>query len=161
MTEHLAPTPNPDPKDTTRRTRGLVLIALVVGLGLGAAATSVVASRDDDSSAQSSSTESSAAQLSDVQGSCRGWMGSSEGEGSDSAWCSEMFSWMNETSNGSMMGDMMWQDPARMTTACRNWVEQQRDADATSLGRCTDMVQWMDDHMSRDAGRWMMDDHSS
>lgn len=159
MTEHLAPTTTPDPSDARRRTRGLVLIALVVGLGLGAAVTSVVSNRDDNSSAQN--PQNSTAQLSEVQDSCRGWMGSPEGEGSDSAWCTEMFIWMSETSNGSMMGAMMWQDPARMTTACRTWVEQRRDSDAASLSRCTDMVQWMDDRMSRDGGRWMMDDHSN
>lgn len=157
MTDHLAPSSTPDPFAATRRTRGLVVVALILGLGLGATVTGIVANRSDDSSA----TPASAAQLSDIQASCEGWMGSQDATSSDPSWCTEMFVWMGETSGSSMMGAMMWQDPARMTTACRNWVDQRRESDAESLARCSDMVQWMDDHMSRDGGRWMMGSSSS
>ena len=156
MTTPAAPPPPTSPR-APRRTQWLVVLALGVGLGVGAAVTGVVASRGDDSAVQRS-----AAQLSDVQASCRGWMGSSDGEGSDPAWCTDMFAWMTDSSDGSMMGSMMWQDSTGMATACRDWVEKQGGSQkATDLQRCTDMVQWMDERMPSQRGRWMMDDGSS
>jgi len=126
------------------------MLALVVGIGVGAAITGVVATRGDDGH-----NASSTAQLSQVQSSCRDWMSSSKGEDPGDAWCTDMFSWMGDQSGGSMM----WQGSEQMGTACRDWVDQDRSGSGqTDQKRCNDMVEWMDQHMSSRGGHWMMQD---
>jgi hypothetical protein len=133
--------------------RWLALLVLVVIVGVGAAIT-VVATRDDDPA-----SGSSAAQLSQIQASCRDWTNSSQSGLSNDQWCTNMFAWMSDQSGGSMMGSLMWQGPEQMGTACREWIHQ-NPADPQSSGkqRCDDMVDWMDGQMSSSGGNWMMQD---
>jgi hypothetical protein len=136
-----------------KRSRWLALLVLLVGIGVTAAVTRVVVTRDDDSA-----SESSASPVSQVQASCRDWMVSSQGGVADQQWCADMFTWMNDQSDGSMTGSMMWQGPEQMGTACRKWVNDDRSPETGSSGkqRCADMVEWMSGHMSSSGGSWMM-----
>lgn len=138
----------------THRSRWLVPLLLVAGLGLvAAAATGVALTRGGDESAQDT-----AAQVSQVQDSCRGWMTSAEADGlADDQWCTDMFAWMEGQSGGSMMGSMMWRGPEQMGAACRAWVEDSAVGPVLDDQRgCDGMVAWMDGHMSTRGGTWMM-----
>lgn len=129
------------------------MLLLVTGIGIGAAATAMVVTEDDDSP-----DGISAARLTQVQASCEDWMRSSDdAPRSDDPWCTDMFAWMSNQSGGSTMGSMMWQGPAQISGACRDWADQSRaGTSASDLERCHDMVEWMDDHMSSRGGTWMM-----
>jgi hypothetical protein len=46
-----------------------------------------------------------------------------------------------------------------MGNSCRDWVNQEgAESGASRRARCTDMVDWMDAHMSSRGGNWMMQD---
>lgn len=123
-------------------------VAIVLAVGIGVAL--VVATGDDDAGAVSTR-----ARLTAVESSCTDWMGSSGGTGPDDQWCTDMFTWMSERTDGSMMGSMMWQDRDELGRACRTWVGEDRP-DTEAPARCDDMVEWMDGHMSSRDGSWMM-----
>jgi hypothetical protein len=93
-----------------------------------------------------------------VQASCRDWVASSHGDDlPDDQWCTDMFAWMGDRSGGSMMHSTMWRSPARMGGACRDWVDRAGAGRAAGRrARCTDMVEWMDAHLSDQGGTWMM-----
>ncbi|MBD8606414.1 hypothetical protein IFT73_06060 [Aeromicrobium sp. CFBP 8757] len=55
------------------------------------------------------------------------------------------------------------QDPASVRlsdvgSACRDWMSSGGVADRDDQRWCTDMVDWMDDHLSGRTGTWMMHD---
>lgn len=134
-----------------RRSRWLALLALLVVVTVGATITAVALNRDD---APEPRSETAVAQLSQVQASCREWVDAFPGDAApDEQWCADMFAWMDEQSDGSMMGSTMWRGPEQMGRSCRAWVDQEGAPDQQ---RCEDMVAWMDGHMSRRDGGWMM-----
>jgi hypothetical protein len=124
------------------------VFALLLAVGVGAAIVGVVVAGDDE--------PASAAQLAQVRESCGEWMTSSH---SEDQWCTDMFTWMSDRSQGSMMGSMMWQGPEEMGTTCREWVAVDHpELSAAGPQRCAEMVAWMDGHMTSHGGRWMMQD---
>jgi hypothetical protein len=136
------------------RIRWFALLVLLVGIGIGAAITGVILTRADDQPGAGS-----AAPLSQVQASCRGWMSSAHSGLADDQWCTDMFAWMGDQSGGSMMGSMMWQGPQQMGASCREWVDQDRgDTGSAGQQRCHDMIDWMDAHMPNRGGNWMRQD---
>jgi hypothetical protein len=144
-------------RGTARRnlSRWLMLLAVLLVIGVVAAVSAVIVTRDGNPA-----KASSAAQLSQVQKSCGDWLTSSHADRqSKDEWCTDMFAWMNDQSEGSMMSSMMWQGPDQLGRACREWVGQGRaDSGKSGQQRCGDMVEWMDGHMSTRGGEWMMQD---
>jgi hypothetical protein len=130
-----------------------MLLAVLLMIGVGAAVTAVILTRDDNPA-----NSSSVAQLSQVQESCGDWMTSSQVDRqSNRQWCTEMFAWMSDQSGGPMMSSMMWQGPEQLGSACREWVSQDRaERGESGRQRCNDMVEWMDGHMSTRGGDWTM-----
>ncbi|MCW2819300.1 MAG: hypothetical protein JWR42_2087 [Marmoricola sp.] len=54
------------------------------------------------------------------------------------------------------MMSSMWQGPEQLGKNCRLWVSHTRvDTRASDEQLCSDMVTWMDGHMSSRGGRWM------
>jgi hypothetical protein len=132
------------------RARWLAPLVLLVVIAAGAAIAGVVVTRSDDTP-----SGSSAAQLSQVQASCRDWTDSAQGGLPDDQWCTDMFAWMSDQSGGSMM----WQGPEHMGSACRAWINQDpTDTESSGHQRCNAMVAWMDGDMSSRGGNWMMQD---
>lgn len=150
MTDTL---PNDVATTATRRRWVLPVVAvglLATGLGVGLA---IAAARDTTPSAQ----PSNAVQVANVNQACTNWMTSAPTTGaSASNWCNDMTTWMNQQiTGGRMMGPMMWDDPDRMLTTCRSWVNS-NPAGAPSPTWCDDMITWMRQHMDGDWDGWMM-----
>lgn len=146
-----------------RRSRRVALIAataVVVAVAVGAVIATVVVIGSDD--------PAEAAPLSQVQTSCKDWMDSPSADAeTGDQWCSDMFAWMGEHSEGSMMGNsggsmmdnMMWQGSGEMGKACHEWVSDQRsETGDMGLQQCDSMLGWMDGHMPSQGGQWMMQD---
>lgn len=149
---HLMTSTHPGEQTATRTpgVRGIALIVLLVGMVVGAVITAVTLAGDSPPSTSPS------AQLARVESSCRDWNASQDGP-DDERWCTDMFTWMEDRSGGSMMGSMMWRSPERMDRYCREWVDQGRaDARLSGHQHCGLMVDWMNQHMPNRGGSWMM-----
>ena len=143
----------PAPEQATphpHRVRWLAALVLLVLVGVGLTIAGVVHGDDEQASAK----------LSQVQASCTDWMETlHSGSQSDETWCTDMFRWMGNQSDGSMVGSMMWQGPDQIGSACHEWIDQDRPGtEASRQQRCDDMVEWMNGHLSSRGGSWMMQD---
>jgi hypothetical protein len=142
---------------TSRRRAWLIpaVIALVALIGIGVGIGVAVSTDDDDDGA----AVSDASRISSVQQACEDWMGSSRGPRPSSDWCTRMGGWMNDqVRSGNMQGQMMWGDPDRMRSTCRQWMSSDSTATTSAAAGdwCDDMVTWMQDHMDGDWAAWMM-----
>jgi len=126
---------------------GAIVAILVVAGGVWA-----LVARDDDSPAYDT------AQIGWMHQGCQQWADSYQGSnGPNTGWCTSMTDWMNHrmdpnpsSGNGMMAGSMMWQDPASMQATCEQWMSTNSNGGASgtdTTGWCTQMVDWMDQHM--------------
>ena len=141
----------PVPATTTSSgPRWLIVGILIAVAALFGGVLIAIAVNDDDQPSYA------ADQIGWMRDSCQQWSGDYSGNGPPDSWCASMADWMNSrlgqgSSNGMMMGPMMWQDPDSMRATCEHWMStgpHTEGGDAQSW--CSQMVDWM----SQEHGDW-------
>ncbi len=140
-----------EPKRTvSKQHRWMLPVAVMVlaacGIGIGV----VVAANTN----RHQPNDSHATQLTNVQRACQNWMGTYSGARPSDDWCTNMTTWMNQQAANGQTGSMMWGNPDRMATTCRQWASG--NGSSMNAQWCDDMVTWMRRHVNEHSDNSMM-----